>query len=146
VRHITIVGASLLAMAVYQSTTMLDLMASSRAGSLLQGAMCATSLLWEPACWRWRCISPRRCWIWWPHREQARSYREPCAPHYYCGSQPAGDGGVSINDDVGSDGLIASGSLLQGAMCATSLLWEPACWRWRCISPRRCWSWWPHRE
>ncbi|CAI8876230.1 hypothetical protein EMIT0P74_20414 [Pseudomonas sp. IT-P74] len=68
-RHIAIVGASLLAMAVYQSTTMLDLMASSRA---------------------------------------ARSYREPCAPHYYCGSQPAGDGGVSINDDVGSDGLIAS--------------------------------------
>ncbi|CAI8995013.1 hypothetical protein EMIT0P74_90086 [Pseudomonas sp. IT-P74] len=35
--------------------------APSRASSLLQGAVCTTSLLWEPACWRWRCISPRRC-------------------------------------------------------------------------------------
>ena len=43
-----------------------------------------------------------------PHREQAHSYREPCAPHHYCGSQPAGDGGVLVHEDVETNGLIAS--------------------------------------
>jgi hypothetical protein len=69
------VGAGLPAMAVYQSTTMLKLMASSRAGSLLQGS----------------------------------ALRFTGEPHLaFCRSEPARDGGGSVNDDVEADGLIAS--------------------------------------
>ncbi|TPG83152.1 hypothetical protein EAH74_14840 [Pseudomonas mandelii] len=55
-------GASLLAMAVYQATSMLNVPASSRAGSLPQvfvcclGFVCVPNPLWERACSRWRCV------------------------------------------------------------------------------------------
>ncbi|MNS18394.1 hypothetical protein D3C72_500850 [compost metagenome] len=77
-RHKTTVGAGLPAMAVCQSPSMLDVLASSRASPLPQGYAVSTAFsvgtkpLWERACPRWRCVSRHRCWMCWPHREQAR--------------------------------------------------------------------------
>ncbi|QEO81094.1 hypothetical protein ELZ14_27440 [Pseudomonas brassicacearum] len=58
-------GASLLAKAMSQSMRMLDVLASSRAGSLPQGAVVYMSFvaaedpMWERACSRKRCVSLR---------------------------------------------------------------------------------------
>ncbi len=79
--HKTKVGASLLAMAESQSTSMLDVPSSSRASSLPQCSRMSsdfasdTDQLWERACSRWRSVSRHQCWMCRPHREQARSHR-----------------------------------------------------------------------
>ena len=81
VRHRSTVGASLLAMAECQSTSMLDVPASSRASSLPQVSVASTNTRhttkqrWERACSRWRSVSQHQCWMCRPHREQARSHR-----------------------------------------------------------------------
>ncbi len=59
--HKSLVGVSLLAMAVCQSPLMLDVPASSRAGSLLQGFVSGTES-GDIICPRWRCVRrSRRC-------------------------------------------------------------------------------------
>ncbi len=115
------VGASLLAMVECQSTVVLDVMASSRASSLPQG-------------------------IWAVHGFCARQKSK-------CGSELARDGGVSVNDGVGCGGLIASKLAPTRDLRCTRILctaeiqmWERACSRWRSVSQRWCWMWWPHRE
>jgi len=76
------VGVSLLAMAVGQAPGMLAVAASSRAGSLPQGlsahagsAFGGDQKMWERACSRWRSVRRQGCWLWRPHREQARSHK-----------------------------------------------------------------------
>jgi len=69
--------------------------------------------LWERACSRWRCVRRGRCWMCWPHREQARSHRfsglyaKSANYSNYCGSWLASEGGVSGEVDVGCAGLFA---------------------------------------
>ena len=72
-------------------------------------------------------------------------------PHQTCGSGLARDGGVSGNIDVDCAGHIASKlaptmNLATDFVYTTSNLWERACPRWRCVRRQRCWLCRPHRE
>jgi len=173
------VGASLLAMAVCQPL-MIWLgrrhREQARSHRFLWGA---TDPLWEPACWRWRCVS--RWYFDWAGAIASRLAPTGfcVGPQIHCRSQPAGDGGVSVTDAltglapsrasslpqvlvVGHRSTVGA-SLLAMAVCqplmiwlgwrhreqarshrflwwATDPLWEPACWRWRCVS-RWCFDW-----
>ncbi|CAH0296867.1 hypothetical protein SRABI06_04414 [Pseudomonas brassicacearum] len=114
------VGASLLAKAVGQLASMLDVLAPSRASSPPQYFETASEFLptanplWERACSRKRWASLHRCWMCYRHREQARSHsisRAPpsfCPPQTPCGSEPARESGGSSCIDVGCATAIAS--------------------------------------
>ncbi|VVQ24868.1 hypothetical protein PS938_05650 [Pseudomonas fluorescens] len=67
-------------MAECQAPGMLAVAASSRASSLPQvfsapkgSAFGGDQKMWERACSRWRWVRRQGCWLWRPHREQART-------------------------------------------------------------------------
>ncbi|MDT4773620.1 hypothetical protein FQZ97_57240 [compost metagenome] len=148
-----------------QSTMVLDVVASSRASSLPQGSRVTTKFVygknpvWERACSRWWSVSQRWCWMWWPHREQARSHRgSGLYTDFVHGRNPNVGASLLAMAECQSTMMLdvvassRASSLPQGSRVTTKFVygknpvWERACSRWWSVSQRWCWMWWPHRE
>ncbi len=129
------VGASLLAMAVCQSRRMLDVPPSSRAGSLPQFLRCTGCCVRRKphvgASLLAIAVGQSRKMLDVPPSSRAGSlpqdfalYWMLCTPPTPCGSEPARDGGVSVQEDVGCADVIASGLAPTGSGGVCTVSWD----------------------